>query len=130
MRYTTRTDLGIAALSVILPVMIMIGGTAARSHTADQSARTATASPRIGWSPAPATMPPDMHRAIVACRGLSRGDMARCIDLALRPPYHVTMPGGASADVPSGLARVRECRTQYRGTELHTCIWQPLSEQG
>lgn len=128
MRHTTRTDIAIVALSVILPFVIMLGGHAARAENTAPRPAVAT-SPRIGWSPAPATMPPDLHRAIVACRGVDRADKDRCIRLALRRAYHVALPGGASADVPDGVARVKECRSQYRGAELHACLWQPLTER-
>jgi curli biogenesis system outer membrane secretion channel CsgG len=57
------------------------------------------------------------------CVGVPQTMMKDCIALAARPATKSTLPdGSAEVEEPAGEALVTECRSQYTGEELATCL--------
>lgn len=56
-----------------------------------------------------------------ACRRAPRGSMQDCLALYLRRDWHDTR-----TYTPAGPALVKECISQYRGTELADCLTQEI----
>lgn len=80
----------------------------------------------IGFSkaatPTPAPLPKPLPAAIKVCEGVDARWQGACIALALRPSYKID-----NTVTPNGIALVKECRDQYRGSELAYCLTQPIN---
>lgn len=80
----------------------------------------------IGFSkagaPTPAPLPKPLPAALKACDGVDARYQGACIALALRPSYTID-----NTHTPNGIALVAECRDQYRGQELISCLTQPIN---
>ncbi len=59
------------------------------------------------------------------CKGLGSKDLALCLELVRREATHQDLGGGASTDTPNGTTLAIECRDQYEGEELTSCLGQP-----
>lgn len=72
-------------------------------------------------------------RGVAACNEKRKGlapvparDMLACAKLGAQPVHVVHFEDGSSYTTAEGPARVTECRSQFRGAELHECLNQPL----
>jgi len=80
----------------------------------------------IGFSkaatPTPAPLPKPLAGALKACEGIDARYQGYCIGLYLRPSVKID-----NTFTPAGPALVKECRDQYRGQELASCLTQPIN---
>jgi hypothetical protein len=64
--------------------------------------------------------------AASACSAITpKTDREACVRLFQQPATSVKLKSGAKVYNPAGPARLTECLTQYKGTELHYCLTQP-----
>lgn len=67
-------------------------------------------------------LPKPLAGALSACHGIDPRWQGYCIALYLRPAYDID-----NTHTPAGPALVKECRDQYRGQELASCLTQPIN---
>lgn len=117
---------GVAATAILGAASLVACSPQQVGPTAHKATATATAS--VKETPPMDALSPKRDAIITAayadCDGLSLHYFRLCIGLDVVPGTSHTNADGSKISDPAGPALVRECLSQYTGTELDSCFMQ------